>query len=136
MVTLSIVPRALDFDELWVEEESLFIDRVEEAGLATFVLSHGAGGTWYWHLLEPELHDRGHVVVAMDLRMTEPSPLSARPDVPTRAPMCRDDRLFPTGWLRAVVIERLGITCGEIDGGCVALSRPKQVADRLHGFHS
>ena len=41
---------------------------LEEAGLATFVLIHGAGDSaWYWHLLEPELRDRGHEVVTMDL---------------------------------------------------------------------
>jgi pimeloyl-ACP methyl ester carboxylesterase len=36
--------------------------------LATFVLIHGADDSaWYWHLLEPELRDRGHEVVTMDL---------------------------------------------------------------------
>jgi alpha-beta hydrolase superfamily lysophospholipase len=36
--------------------------------LATLVLIHGAGDSaWYWHLLEPELRDRGHEVAAMDL---------------------------------------------------------------------
>jgi pimeloyl-ACP methyl ester carboxylesterase len=230
----------------------------EEARLATFVLIHGAGDSaWYWHLLEAELRDRGHEVVAMDLpceddsaglteyadsvidaigdrrdlvvvaqsfggftaplvcarvpvdllvlvapmipapgespddywsntryarsgsertgggevaddeqaatiatfyhdvpadlaaeavsrerrqseaRMNEPSPLKAWPDVSTRVLLCRDDRLFPADWLRGVVKERLGITPEEIDGGrCIALSRPKELADRLHGFTS
>jgi pimeloyl-ACP methyl ester carboxylesterase len=36
--------------------------------VATFVLIHGAADTaWYWHLVEPELRERGHDVVAMDL---------------------------------------------------------------------
>jgi hypothetical protein len=36
--------------------------------MATFVLIHGAGDVgWYWHLLEPELRQRGHEVVAPDL---------------------------------------------------------------------
>ncbi len=36
--------------------------------MATFVLLHGAGsGSWYWHLVEPELRARGHAVVAVDL---------------------------------------------------------------------
>ena len=36
--------------------------------MATFVLIHGAyDSAWYWHLLEPELRERGHDVVAMDL---------------------------------------------------------------------
>jgi pimeloyl-ACP methyl ester carboxylesterase len=69
--------------------------------------------------------------------MNEPSRLEAWPDVPTRVLLCRDDRLFPIDWLRRVVKERLGITADEIDGGhCVALSRPKELADRLHGFLS
>jgi pimeloyl-ACP methyl ester carboxylesterase len=36
--------------------------------MATFVLIHGAGDVgWYWHLVERELHQRGHDVVAPDL---------------------------------------------------------------------
>ena len=38
------------------------------AAIATFVLIHGAAdSSWYWHLVEPELRDRGHDVVAVDL---------------------------------------------------------------------
>src|ERR687883_1329753 len=36
--------------------------------MATYVLIPGAGGVaWYWHLLEAELRERGHEVVAVDL---------------------------------------------------------------------
>ncbi len=46
-------------------------DAGERAGgelLATFVLIHGAGDVgWYWHLVEAELRERGHDVVAPDL---------------------------------------------------------------------
>jgi pimeloyl-ACP methyl ester carboxylesterase len=36
--------------------------------MATYVLIHGSGDSaFYWHLLEPELRDRGHQVAAMDL---------------------------------------------------------------------
>jgi pimeloyl-ACP methyl ester carboxylesterase len=36
--------------------------------MATFVLIHGGGDVgWYWHLVEDELHQRGHDVVAPDL---------------------------------------------------------------------
>jgi pimeloyl-ACP methyl ester carboxylesterase len=36
--------------------------------MATFILIHGAGDVgWYWHLVEAELRDRGHDVVAPDL---------------------------------------------------------------------
>ena len=62
-------------------------------------------------------------------------PLAAWPKVPTRFLLARDDRLFPAEWMRRVVKERLGITPDEIDGGhCVALSRPKELADRLERY--
>jgi pimeloyl-ACP methyl ester carboxylesterase len=36
--------------------------------MTTYVLIHGAGDSaYYWHLLAPELRERGHEVVAMDL---------------------------------------------------------------------
>ncbi|MDQ1373508.1 MAG: hypothetical protein QOJ09_846 [Actinomycetota bacterium] len=36
--------------------------------MATYVLIHGAGSSsWYWHLVAPELRERGHHVVAVDL---------------------------------------------------------------------
>jgi pimeloyl-ACP methyl ester carboxylesterase len=36
--------------------------------MATYVLIHGAGsGSWYWHLVAPQLRARGHDVVAPDL---------------------------------------------------------------------
>lgn len=70
-----------------------------------------------------------------DARMREPSPLTAWPDVPTRIVLCRDDRLFPAPFLRRVAQERLGITPDEIDGGHTpALSRPKELADRLEAY--
>jgi Alpha/beta hydrolase family len=44
------------------------IRRRDPLTVATYVLIHGAGdGGWYWHLLEAELRDRGHDVVAPDL---------------------------------------------------------------------
>lgn len=70
-----------------------------------------------------------------EARMEEPSPLRAWPDVPTRVLICRDDRLFPPGFLRRVARERLGITPDEIDGGHTpALSRPRELADRLEAY--
>jgi pimeloyl-ACP methyl ester carboxylesterase len=36
--------------------------------MATYVLIHGAGDVaWYWHLVQAELHQHGHDVVAVDL---------------------------------------------------------------------
>lgn len=65
----------------------------------------------------------------------KPWPLGAWPDVPTRFLLCRDDRFFPADWMRRVVKERLGISPDEIDGShCIALSRPKELADRLEAY--
>jgi pimeloyl-ACP methyl ester carboxylesterase len=65
----------------------------------------------------------------------QPWPLDRWPSVPTRAIICRQDRLFPAAWLRRVVQERLGIMPDEIDSGhCPALSRPHEVAERLEGY--
>jgi pimeloyl-ACP methyl ester carboxylesterase len=62
-------------------------------------------------------------------------PLERWPDVPTRYLLCRDDRLLPAEWIRAVVRERLGIEADEIEGGhCVYLSRPANLAERLVSF--
>jgi pimeloyl-ACP methyl ester carboxylesterase len=67
----------------------------------------------------------------------KPWPLAAWPNVPTRFLLCRDDRLFPADFMRRVVRERLGITPDEIDGShCVALSRPKELAERLESYRA
>jgi pimeloyl-ACP methyl ester carboxylesterase len=64
--------------------------------------------------------------------MSQPWPLTAWPDVPTRVLVGRDDRLFPAAFQRRVARERLGIEADEIDGGhLVALSRPRELAERL-----
>jgi len=55
--------------------------------------------------------------------------------VPTRFLLCREDRLLPAEFLRRVVRERLGIVPDEIDGGhCIALCRPKELAERLDAY--
>jgi pimeloyl-ACP methyl ester carboxylesterase len=65
----------------------------------------------------------------------KPWPLDAWPDVPTRALICRDDHFFPVEFLRRLVRDRIGITADEMDGGHpVALSRPKELADRLEAL--
>ena len=67
----------------------------------------------------------------------EPWPLDARPDVPTRYLLCRNDRLFPADWTRRVVRERLGIEPDEIESShCPALSRPVELADCLEGYQA
>jgi pimeloyl-ACP methyl ester carboxylesterase len=64
--------------------------------------------------------------------MTEPWPLDAWPDTPTRVLVGRDDRLFPEAFQRRVARERLGIEAETMPGGhLVALAGPDGVADRL-----
>ena len=65
----------------------------------------------------------------------EPWPLAQWPDVPTRVLLALDDRFFPADFQRRVSQERLGITPDEIPGGhLVALSRPRELADRLEDY--
>jgi pimeloyl-ACP methyl ester carboxylesterase len=67
----------------------------------------------------------------------EPWPLVAWPKVPTRYLLCRNDRMFPAAWVRRVVRDRLHITPDEMDSGHTpALSRPKELADRLEGYRT
>jgi pimeloyl-ACP methyl ester carboxylesterase len=64
-----------------------------------------------------------------------PWPLDSWPAVPTRFVLCTEDRFFPPDLMRRVVRERLAISPDEITAGhCVALSRPKELADLLVGY--
>lgn len=61
-----------------------------------------------------------------------PWPLDEWPAVPTRFVLCTRDRFFPEAFMRRVVAERLGVVPDEIEAGhCVALSRPRELADLL-----
>ncbi|MEU6747623.1 alpha/beta hydrolase [Spirillospora sp. NPDC046719] len=65
----------------------------------------------------------------------EPWPLDSWPDTPTVFLQGQDDRLFPLPFQRRVVRERLNIPVDELPGGhLVALSRPKELADRLEEY--
>ena len=65
----------------------------------------------------------------------EPWPLHAWPEVPTKVLIAREDRFFPADFQRRVAADRLGSVPDEIDGGhSVALSHPKQLADRLTAY--
>jgi SAM-dependent methyltransferase len=62
-------------------------------------------------------------------------PLEALPDVPTHFVLCTEDRFLPPAFLRRTVAERLGVVPDEIAAGhCVALSRPKELADILESY--
>ncbi len=93
----------------------------------------------FYHDVPPELAAEAmkRSRAQSDTPTREPWPLSSWPEVPTRFLLCRDDRLLPAEFLRRVVRERLGIEPDEIDGGhCVALSRPQELAQRLHDYHA
>jgi pimeloyl-ACP methyl ester carboxylesterase len=65
----------------------------------------------------------------------EPWPLEKWPDVPTRFLQGRDDRFFPVEFQRRVVRDRLDIPVDVLPGGhLVALSRPRELADRLEAY--
>jgi pimeloyl-ACP methyl ester carboxylesterase len=67
--------------------------------------------------------------------MTQPWPLDAWPDVPTRVLIGRDDRLFPADFQTRIARDRLGIEADEIEGGhLVALSRPAELVERLEAY--
>ncbi len=93
----------------------------------------------YLHDVPPELAaeaiERSRVPTGSE--MHEPWPLEEWPSTPTRYLLCRDDRHLPAEWIRGVVRERLGIVADEIGGGhCVALSRPRELADRLESMRA
>ena len=92
------------------DEETLFTHDVPAAVLAS---------------LEPQRDQTGTL-------FEEPWPLPSWPDVPTSFIVCRDDRFFPPDWLRAIVVDRLGIDPVDVPGGhCAYLSQPLAVADAI-----
>ena len=65
----------------------------------------------------------------------QPWPLDAWPNVQTKFVLCKDDRLFPAAFFRRLARERLGVVPDEIPGGhCVALSRPRELAELLISY--
>lgn len=76
-----------------------------------------------------------HAREQTELAMVQPWPGGEWPAVPTKFVLCRDDRLLPAEWMRGLVKQRLGIVPDEMDGGhYVTLSRPVELAERLHGY--
>ena len=117
-------------NEWWVNTgyEQAVRDRGEQDEIALFL-----------HDVPPQLADeamaRGRDQAETPMR--EPWPLESWPEVPTRYLLCRDDRFFPAAFTRRMVRERLGIAPDEIDGGHTpALSRPRELADRLEAYRA
>jgi pimeloyl-ACP methyl ester carboxylesterase len=95
--------------------------------------------TLFLHDLPPELAaeamTRGRAQSATPFE--KPWPLEAWPEVATRFLLCRHDRFFPAAFMRRVVQERLGIVPDEMAGGHLpALSRPKELAERLEAYRT
>jgi pimeloyl-ACP methyl ester carboxylesterase len=93
----------------------------------------------FYNDLPPELAEAAmrHSRTQADRPAQEPWPLEGWPGIPTRYLLCTEDRFFPAGWMRGVVQERLGITPDEIESGhCAALSRPRELAERLEAYRT
>jgi pimeloyl-ACP methyl ester carboxylesterase len=85
--------------------------------------------------VDPDCPHQDHLAAPARSHTRSPRTAKVEADVPTRVLICRDDRLFPTGFLRRVARERLGIAPDEIDGGHTpALGRPHELADRLEAY--
>lgn len=88
----------------------------------------------FWHDVPAEVEAAGaaHEHDEAGPAFTQPWPLRAWPDVPTRVVACRDDRLLPPDLVRRFTRERLGIHPDEMDGGHMpALARPAELVDLL-----
>ncbi|MEU4689193.1 alpha/beta hydrolase [Actinoplanes sp. NPDC023714] len=99
--------------------------------------SEGDHDDLFYQDVEPALADeaRRRGRRQSEARLGEPSPMVTWPPVPVKVLICRDDRLMPVAFQRRVARERLGVEPDEIDGGHTpALSRPGELARRLHGY--
>ena len=86
------------------------------------------------HDVPPEVWAAGaaHATAQSGTPFTEPWPLAAWPDVPTRVLAGRDDRFSPLALQQRVARERLGLEVAEVPGGHLcALSRPEALAGTL-----
>jgi pimeloyl-ACP methyl ester carboxylesterase len=92
----------------------------------------------YYHDVPAEVRAEAEARTWQDQSSTpldEPWPLAAWPATPTRLLAGRHDRMFPLEFQRRLARERLGLEVDEIDGGhMVALSHPRELADRLESF--
>ena len=102
-------------------------------------LADSSARSVFYHDVPSDLADEAlrHERRQSDTPGSEPWPLPAWPDIPTRFVLCSNDRFFPARWLRPLVRHRLGIDVDEIESGhCPALSRPVELAALLESFIS
>jgi|SRR5947209_7942267 len=93
----------------------------------------------FLHDVPPDVaaESANHVRQQSGTPFSEPRPMPAWPDVPTRFVLGRDDRFFPADFQRRVAKERLWLTPDEIDSGHLpALSRPQELVERLESYRS
>jgi hypothetical protein len=91
----------------------------------------------FYHDVPPALaaeamsRERAHPSAAAG---STPWPLATWPRASVTSVVCAQDRFLPPDLQRRLARERLGVDPVEIDGGhCVALSRPRELADLLEG---
>lgn len=115
-------------------QEAAQRDYLDSIGLANAVDDLAA---LFFHDVPPEIAAEG-LRDEPDQSATpfsQPWPMNAWPDIPTKVVIGRDDRLFPVTFQRRVARERLGIAADEIDGGhLIALSRPRELVERLEVY--
>lgn len=115
-------------------QETAQRDYLDSIGLANAVDDLA---TLFFHDVPPEIAAEG-LRDEPDQSATpfsQPWPMNAWPDIPTKVVIGRDDRLFPVTFQRRVARERLGIAADEIDGGhLIALSRPRELVERLEVY--
>ena len=93
--------------------------------------------TYFFHDLPNEIIEQGaaHAREESKIAFREPADFGAWPKVPIHVVVGRDDRFFPNDFQARVARERLGTDVDEIPGGhLVALSRPRELADRLLAY--
>jgi pimeloyl-ACP methyl ester carboxylesterase len=93
----------------------------------------------FYHDVPPDVVRRvqRHSRRQSDALGKDPYPLERWPEIPTRYLLCLNDRMFPAEWMREVVRERLAIEPDEIESGhCPALSRPRELAERLETYRT
>jgi hypothetical protein len=102
--------------------------------IAARIAAAEAGETYFLHDLAPEvaagvLANPGNEV---DTAFAQPCDIERWPDVATAAVIGRDDRLFPSGFQRQVLRERVGVDATVIPGGhLLALANPDGLSEAL-----
>ncbi|HKE48633.1 MAG TPA: alpha/beta hydrolase [Rhodanobacteraceae bacterium] len=72
-----------------------------------------------------------------EIAFAEPCRFASWPAIPIHAIAGEDDRFFPPSFQHRVAAERLGIVAEGLPGGhLIALSRPRELADRLLSYLS